>query len=162
MMASVVMVLMSCGDSSVVVEDKNLSYDGIPVVEVVDAQVTMEPVDAKHDGLSFTEDRPVLRVTYKLINNVPDISGVSIEYRGYDEEGSELDNLEWDSSRDDDQAQKLVDLIESGTVGSEVKIKFPARKWGERGQKYPVDKLATLKLQVWPKDDPNAWIKFKE
>ena len=147
-MAVITLVMASCGGSgdSVKFESNTIMYNGEPTLEIVDATLTMESTECQSGAVTFTEDRPVLRVTFKVVKKVEEkvIRG-SLSFQAYDADGSRLKNLKF-SAGDIEQEKKLGELLNK-EVGTTETIKFGPNKRGERYMNFEVEKLDMFKVK---------------
>ena len=147
-MAVITLVMASCGGSedSVKFESNTIMYNGEPTLEIVDATLTMESTECRSGAVTFTEDRPVLRVTFKVVKKVEEkvIRG-SLSFQAYDADGSRLKNLKF-SAGDIEQEEKLGELLNK-EVGTTETIKFGPNKRGERYMNFEVEKLDMFKVK---------------
>ena len=147
-MAVITLVMASCGGSedSVKFESNTIMYNGEPTLEIVDATLTMESTECRSGAVTFTEDRPVLRVTFKVVKKVEEkvIRG-SLSFQAYDADGSRLKNLKF-SAGDIEQEKKLGELLNK-EVGTTETIKFGPNKRGERYMNFEVEKLDMFKVK---------------
>lgn len=147
-MAVITLVMASCGGSgdSVKFESNTIMYNGEPTLEIVDATLTMESTECRSGAVTFTEDRPVLRVTFKVVKKVEEkvIRG-SLSFQAYDADGSRLKNLKFHAG-DIEQEEKLGELLNK-EVGTTETIKFGPNKRGERYMNFEVEKLDMFKVK---------------
>lgn len=147
-MAVITLVMASCGGSedSVKFESDTIMYNGEPTLEIVDATLTMESTECRSGAVTFTEDRPVLRVTFKVVKKVEEkvIRGY-LSFQAYDADGSRLKNLKF-SAGDIEQEKKLGELLNK-EVGTTETIKFGPNKRGERYMNFEVEKLDMFKVK---------------
>ena len=147
-MAVITLVMASCGGSedSVKFESDTIMYNGEPTLEIVDATLTMESTECRSGAVTFTEDRPVLRVTFKVVKKVEEkvIRGY-LGFQAYDADGSRLKNLKF-SAGDIEQEEKLGELLNK-EVGTTETIKFGPNKRGERYMNFEVEKLDMFKVK---------------
>ena len=147
-MAVITLVMASCGGSgdSVKFESNTIMYNGEPTLEIVDATLTMESTECRSGAVTFTEDRPVLRVTFKVVKKVEEkvIRG-SLSFQAYDADGSRLKNLKFHAG-DIEQEKKLGELLNK-EVGTTETIKFGPNKRGERYMNFEVEKLDMFKVK---------------
>lgn len=147
-MAVITLVMASCGGSedSVKFESDTIMYNGEPTLEIVDATLTMESTECRSGAVTFTEDRPVLRVTFKVVKKIEEkvIRG-SLSFQAYDADGSRLKNLKF-SAGDIEQEKKLGELLNK-EVGTTETIKFGPNKRGERYMNFEVEKLDMFKVK---------------
>lgn len=147
-MAVITLVMASCGGSedSVKFESDTIMYNGEPTLEIVDATLTMESTECRSGAVTFTEDRPVLRVTFKVVKKVEEkvIRG-SLSFQAYDADGSRLKNLKFHAG-DIEQEKKLGELLNK-EVGTTETIKFGPNKRGERYMNFEVEKLDMFKVK---------------
>ena len=148
-MAVITLVMASCGGSedSVKFESNTIMYNGEPTLEIVDATLTMESTECRSGAVTFTEDRPVLRVTFKVVKKVEEkvIRGY-LGFQAYDADGSRLKKLKFSLGGDHDQAKKLGELLNK-EVGTTETIKFGPNKRGERYMNFEVEKLDMFKVK---------------
>ena len=147
-MAVITLVMASCGGSedSVKFESDTIMYNGEPTLEIVDATLTMESTECRSGAVTFTEDRPVLRVTFKVVKKVEEkvIRGY-LGFQAYDADGSRLKNLKFHAG-DIEQEKKLGELLNK-EVGTTETIKFGPNKRGERYMNFEVEKLDMFKVK---------------
>ena len=147
-MAVITLVMASCGGSedSVKFESDTIMYNGEPTLEIVDATLTMESTECRSGAVTFTEDRPVLRVTFKVVKKIEEkvIRG-SLSFQAYDADGSRLKNLKFHAG-DIEQEKKLGELLNK-EVGTTETIKFGPNKRGERYMNFEVEKLDMFKVK---------------
>lgn len=147
----VVALFSSCSGSgdSVKFESNTIMYNGEPTLEIVDATLTMESTECKSGAVTFTEDRPVLRVTFKVLKKVEEkvIYG-NLGFQAYDADGSKLKKLKFhigSVGNDYEQAKKLGELLNK-EVGTTETIKFGPNKKGEMHMNFEVEKLDMFKV----------------
>lgn len=152
-MAVITLVMASCGGSedSVKFESNTIMYNGEPTLEIVDATLTMESTECKSGAVTFTEDRPVLRVTFKVLKKVEEkvIYG-NLGFQAYDADGSKLKKLKFNcgaAGHDYEQAKKLGELLNK-EVGTTETIKFGPNKKGEMHMDFQVEKLDMFKVSL--------------
>lgn len=153
LLAIVALVMTSCGSSedSVKFESNTIMYNGEPTLEIVDATLTMESTECKSGAVTFTEDRPVLRVTFKVVKKIEEkvIYG-NLGFQAYDADGSKLKKLKFNVGgvgTDYEQAKKLGELLNK-EVGTTETIKFGPNKKGEMYMNFEVEKLDMFKMYI--------------
>lgn len=69
---AIALMITACGGSgdNVKFESNTIMYNGEPTLEIEEATLTMESTECKSGAVTFTEDRPVLRVTFKVLKKV--------------------------------------------------------------------------------------------
>lgn len=149
----ITLVMTACGgsDDNVKFESNTIMYKGEPTLEIENATLTMESTECKSGAVTFTEDRPVLRVTFKVLKKVDEkvIYG-NLGFQGYDTDGSKLKKLKFNvgvAGHDHDQAVKLGELMNK-EVGTTETIKFGPNKKGERFMNFEIEKLDMFKVSI--------------
>lgn len=150
---AITLMITACGGpgDNVKFESNTIMYNGEPTLEIEEATLTMESTECKSGAVTFTEDRPVLRVTFKVLKKVDEkvIYG-NLGFQAYDADGSKLKKLKFNvgiAGHDHDQAVKLGELMNK-EVGTTETIKFGPIKKGERFMNFELDKLDMFKVSI--------------
>ena len=147
-MAVITLVMASCGGSedSVKFDSNTIMYNGEPTLEIVDATLTMESTECRSGAVTFTEDRPVLRVTFKVVKKVEEkVLYCNLGFQAYDADGSKLKKLKFNAPSDYEQKKKLGELLNK-EVGTTETIKFGPYTRGEMYMNFEVEKLDMFKV----------------